>query len=211
MVGGARTSSSTSSSSTWISDTRTNGTWAVRPVLTDSPQDSTPQASTYRPNDSTTLLSSSNAVSPRNSSPVVESPSFQWVRGDLIGEGSYGRVFWAFNVTTGDIIAVKQVGLARNPSKRERESIEALMFESITLKELDHPNIVQFLGFEKSTDHISIFMEYVSGGTIGSCLKAHGRFDDEVTKAFARQMIEGLDYLHSRGIIHRVSRRNSTI
>ncbi|KIK70907.1 hypothetical protein GYMLUDRAFT_124649, partial [Collybiopsis luxurians FD-317 M1] len=130
-------------------------------------------------------------------------PSFQWIRGDLIGQGSYGRVFWALNLTTGDIIAVKQVDLPSNPSPKERESVEALKFESYTLRDLDHPNIVQFLGFEESVDRLSIFMEYVSGGTIGSCLKAHGKFDEELTKDFTRQMLEGLSYLHSRRIIHR--------
>ncbi|KAE9408171.1 kinase-like protein, partial [Gymnopus androsaceus JB14] len=130
-------------------------------------------------------------------------PSFQWIRGDLIGKGSYGRVYWALNVTTGDVIAVKQVELDLNPSKHERESIEALKFESYTMRDFDHPNIVQFLGFEESPAHLSIFMEYVAGGTIGSCLKAHGKFHNEVTKSFAGQILEGLEYLHSKGVIHR--------
>ncbi|KAJ3987759.1 kinase-like domain-containing protein [Lentinula detonsa] len=156
-----------------------------------------------RSNDSERTLQPIHNVGVLTPPPSPVYPSFQWIRGDLIGEGSFGRVYWALNVTTGDIIAVKQVELARNPSRHEKASVEALKFESYTLKDLDHPNIVQFLGFEESTNHLSIFMEYVAGGTIGSCLKAHGRFNDEVTKAFTRQMLEGLEYLHSRGIIHR--------
>lgn len=173
--------------------------------------------------DSATLRPVLSAVS-RNQSPVAERtwvdllssaccsdsillvPSFQWIRGDLIGKGSYGRVYWALNVTTGDVIAVKQVDVARGAmqSKHEKESIDALKFESNTLKDLDHPNIVQYLGFEEGEDHISIFMQYIAGGSVGTCLK-NGRFSNEVTKSFARQILEGLEYLHSRGIIHRVS------
>ncbi|KAJ3833839.1 kinase-like domain-containing protein [Lentinula raphanica] len=134
-------------------------------------------------------------------SPVL--PSFQWIRGNLIGAGSHGRVYWAVNITTGDIIAVKQVDLACNPSERQRERVEALKLETYTLRNLDHPNIVRLLGFEESIDHLSILMEYVAGGSIGSCLRAHGKFHNEVTKAFARQMLDGLEYLHARGIIHR--------
>ncbi|KAJ3825673.1 kinase-like domain-containing protein [Lentinula raphanica] len=134
-------------------------------------------------------------------SPVL--PSFQWIRGNLIGAGSHGRVYWAVNITTGDIIAVKQVELACNPSERQRQRVEALKLETYTLRNLDHPNIVRLLGFEESIDHLSILMEYVAGGSIGSCLRAHGKIRNEVTKAFARQMLNGLEYLHARGIIHR--------
>ncbi|KAK7059034.1 hypothetical protein VNI00_001658 [Paramarasmius palmivorus] len=133
---------------------------------------------------------------------------FQWIRGELLGKGSYGSVYLALIGTTGELMAVKQVELVAHPDKRQIEISDALRLERNTLKDLDHPNIVRFLGFEESTKNLSIlivysFMEYVSGGTIGSCLIHHGPFDDEVTKHFLRQMLDGLEYLHSKGIIHR--------
>ncbi|KAF5384954.1 hypothetical protein D9615_001445 [Tricholomella constricta] len=143
--------------------------------------------------------------------PVPESPSggttFKWVRGELIGRGTYGRVYLALNATTGEMIAVKQVEMPRTASdkndSRQVTVVQALKMESETLKDLDHPNIVQYLGFEETPDNLSIFLEYVPGGSIGSCLLKHGKFDENVTKSFTSQILAGLEYLHSKGILHR--------
>lgn len=55
------------------------------------------------------------------------------------------------------------------------------------------------------------FLEYVPGGSIGSCLLKHGKFNEEVTKSFTEQILTGLEYLHSKGILHRVSVDRSAI
>lgn len=67
----------------------------------------------------------------------------------------------ALNVTTGEMIAVKQVelrnGLVDEEDSRQHLSVvEALKSESETLKDLDHPNIVQYLGFEQTPDFLSM-------------------------------------------------------
>lgn len=85
---------------------------------------------------------------------------FKWVRGELIGKGNFGRVYLALNATTGEMIAVKQVEIPRTASDkndtRQVTVVEALKLESETLKDLDHPNIVQYLGFEETPNFLSM-------------------------------------------------------
>ena len=85
---------------------------------------------------------------------------FKWVRGELIGKGNFGRVYMALNATTGEMIAVKQVEIPRTASdkndSRQVTVVEALKLESETLKDLDHPNIVQYLGFEETPNFLSM-------------------------------------------------------
>lgn len=126
---------------------------------------------------------------------------FAWVKGELIGRGSYGSVYLALNVTNGEMLAVKQVTL--QPLAQSSEGIEALIKEVQTMKDLDHLNIVQYLGFEKKQQTYSLFLEYVAGGSISSCLKSYGKFDEQLVRFITRQILEGLRYLHENGILHR--------
>ncbi|KAL1303152.1 hypothetical protein AAFC00_006581 [Neodothiora populina] len=134
-------------------------------------------------------------------------PTFKWMKGQLIGKGTFGRVYLGMNTTTGELLAVKQVEVNPKHSGADpgkvREMVKALDQEIDTMQHLDHVNIVQYLGCEKKEHSISIFMEYISGGSIGSCLRKHGRFEESVVSSLTRQTLGGLAYLHSEGILHR--------
>lgn len=136
-----------------------------------------------------------------------EYQQYFWVKGELIGKGTFGKVYLALNATTGEMMAVKQVEVpytsSDKASLRQKEVIEALHSEVETLKDLDHLNIVQYLGFEALNDVYSLFLEYVPGGSVGKILQLHGRLSEPTIRSLTRQVLEGLSYLHSRGILHR--------
>ncbi|GAA5812302.1 hypothetical protein MFLAVUS_005753 [Mucor flavus] len=133
----------------------------------------------------------------------------QWIRGKLIGKGSFGRVYLAFNVGTGEVIAVKQVEIPRTASdllsEHQNDMVESLYQEIMMLRDLDHENIVQYLGYglDDTEGMINIFLEYVSGGSVASRLALHGAFDEPLSRYFTRQICSGLAYLHSKNILHR--------
>ncbi len=52
-------------------------------------------------------------------------------------------------------------------------------------------------------DHLNIFLEYVPGGSVSALLRSYGAFEEPLVKNFVRQILEGLNYLHERDIIHR--------
>uniref|UniRef100_A0A060TAE4 ARAD1C45166p n=1 Tax=Blastobotrys adeninivorans TaxID=409370 RepID=A0A060TAE4_BLAAD len=136
-----------------------------------------------------------------------EFKEFAWVKGELIGKGTFGKVYLALNVTTREMMAVKQVEVPQTASDKadakQKEVIEALHSEVETLKDLDHLNIVQYLGFEATVEYYNLFLEYVPGGSIGRILQMYGRLEESVIMSLTEQVLEGLSYLHTRGILHR--------
>ena len=133
--------------------------------------------------------------------------TFKIIRGQLIGKGTYGRVYLGMNATTGEFLAVKQVEVnqkaAMHDKERVKEMVAALDQEIDTMQHLEHANIVQYLGCERKEFSISIYLEYIAGGSVGSCLRKHGKFEESVVKSLTHQTLEGLAYLHAEGILHR--------
>jgi serine/threonine protein kinase len=110
------------------------------------------------------------------------------------------------------MLAVKQVEMPQTSSDKDNDAhssnVTALKFEIQTLKDMDHVNIVQYLGFEETTEFLSIFLEYVPGGSVGRCIRKHFAatrtgFEEPLVKHFTIQIISALSYLHKRGILHR--------
>jgi serine/threonine protein kinase len=55
----------------------------------------------------------------------------------------------------------------------------------------------------KSPGTFSIFLEYVSGGSVRSLLDRFGTLSEDLVKNYTRQLLLGLEYLHNNGIAHR--------
>jgi mitogen-activated protein kinase kinase kinase len=132
----------------------------------------------------------------------------KWMKGALIGQGSFGCVYLALHAVTGELLAVKQVEApspgASNPNDtRKKGMIEALKREISLLRDLRHPNIVQYLGCGSSAEFLNIFLEYVPGGSVQTMLNSYGALPEPLVRSFVRQILQGLSYLHNRDIIHR--------
>jgi mitogen-activated protein kinase kinase kinase len=73
----------------------------------------------------------------------------RWIRGALIGQGSFGSVYLGMNRTSGELMAVKQVELPSHDvqgEQRKQSMLIALQREIALLRDLTHENIVHYIG-----------------------------------------------------------------
>lgn len=72
-------------------------------------------------------------------------------------------------------------------------------------KDLSHPHVVGYLGHDYIDDSLFIYLEYMPGGSIAQVLSQFGPFDEDLVRTYARDLLEGLQYLHTRSppILHR--------
>ncbi|KAF2479302.1 hypothetical protein BDY17DRAFT_305325 [Neohortaea acidophila] len=131
----------------------------------------------------------------------------KYMKGAMIGQGSFGTVFLALHAVTAELMAVKQVEMPSNSGTamdaKKNNMIEALQREISLLRDLKHPNIVQYLGSNSDECHLNIFLEYVAGGSVATMLVNYGTLGETLIANFVRQILQGLNYLHSKDIIHR--------
>lgn len=137
---------------------------------------------------------------------ISEDGPKNWLQGARIGAGSFGTVYLGMNPLTGELMAVKQVSLPDKNSinnSLQTAMIEALQHEMTLLKEINHENIVRYLGSSTDDNFLNIFLEYVPGGSVQSMLSSYGPFEEPLIRNFIRQILIGLSYLHGEDIIHR--------
>lgn len=127
--------------------------------------------------------------------------TMRWQQGHFVGGGTFGNVYAAMNLDTGQLMAVKEIRL-QDP-KLIPNIAGQIRDEMRVLETVDHPNVVSYYGIEVHRDRVYMFMEFCSGGSLANLLE-HGRIEDEqVIMVYALQLLEGLAYLHELKIAHR--------
>lgn len=123
----------------------------------------------------------------------------RWQRGEKLGQGAFGEVYVGLDKDTGEIFAAKQI----DEDEVGPSELSSMQHEITMLQRMDHDNIVRYLGTQKEGSTLSIFLEYVPGGSIRQLLNRFGALDEAVIRVYTRQLLLGLEYLHSAGIAHR--------
>jgi serine/threonine protein kinase len=86
---------------------------------------------------------------------------------------------------------------------QQESEIETYMKEVELLKELDHPNIVRYEGFLQADGYVNIILEYMESGSLSHQLRSYGNFSEKLAQIYVLKILEGLDYLHARRVVHR--------
>jgi serine/threonine protein kinase len=102
---------------------------------------------------------------------------------------------------TGDCVAIKQLSLNGISSS----NLQSIMLEIELLKNLNHKNIVKYVGSFKTRTHLYIILEYMENGSLASVIKPSkfGAFSESLVAVYIAQVLQGLSYLHLQGVVHR--------
>ncbi|CAR22544.1 mitogen-activated protein kinase kinase kinase kinase STE20 [Lachancea thermotolerans CBS 6340] len=113
-----------------------------------------------------------------------------------IGQGASGGVYTAYEVGTNASVAIKQMNLEKQPKK------ELIINEILVMKASKHANIVNFIDSYLLRGDLWVVMEYMEGGSLTDvvthCILTEGQIG-----AVSRETLKGLQFLHSKGVIHR--------
>ncbi|NXC56893.1 STK36 kinase, partial [Aleadryas rufinucha] len=117
---------------------------------------------------------------------------------EMIGEGSFGRVYKGRRKHSAQVVALKfipKVGRSEKELKNLRREIEIV-------RDLHHPNIIQMLDSFETAKEVVVVTDYAEG-ELFQILEDDGSLPEDQVQAIAAQLISALYYLHSHRILHR--------
>nr|XP_042901373.1 mitogen-activated protein kinase kinase kinase kinase 5 isoform X3 [Parasteatoda tepidariorum] len=114
-----------------------------------------------------------------------------------IGNGTYGDVYKARKITSGELVAVKVIKLEPG------DDFAIIQQEILMMKGCRHPNIVAYYGSYLRRDKLWICMEYCGGGSLQDMYHLTGPLTEHQIAYVCQETLNGLAYLHSLGKMHR--------
>ncbi|GMI96908.1 SNF1-RELATED PROTEIN KINASE 3.8, CBL-INTERACTING PROTEIN KINASE 10, SOS3-interacting protein 1 [Hibiscus trionum] len=119
--------------------------------------------------------------------------------GRLLGQGTFAKVYYARSIQTSQSVAIKVIDKEK---VTKVGTINQIKREISVMRIARHPNIVQLYEVMATKTKIFFVMEYCKGGELFDKI-ANGRLKVDVARKYFIQLINAVDFCHSRGVYHR--------
>ncbi|MGR8950702.1 MAG: serine/threonine protein kinase [Gammaproteobacteria bacterium] len=142
-----------------------------------------------------------------------------WYKIDqIIGQGAFGITYLAEDVNLDRKVAIKEYMPAQLAVRAEDQSAQPISMEEAgkyfwgkdrflnearLLADVEHPSVVQVLSVFETNNTAYMVMQYERGESLDNILKRHGTLEQNQLLEVLYPIMEGLEYIHSRNIIHR--------
>ncbi|XP_037538191.1 serine/threonine-protein kinase PLK3 [Nematolebias whitei] len=121
-------------------------------------------------------------------------------KGKLLGKGGFARCYEMTDLSNNKMFAVKVIPQSRVSKPHQREKIT----NEIELhRTLSHKHVVKFSHYFEDQENVYIFLELCSRKSLAHIWKARHTLTEPEVRYYLKQIISGLKYLHSKGILHR--------
>ena len=119
---------------------------------------------------------------------------------ETIGKGTFSVVKLGEHLKTKQKVAIK---ILDKEKLKTKEDLIRIQREIKILSMLDHPNIIKTYKISETPKKYYIIMEYCEGGELFDYIVEKERLDENESSIFFYQLINALDYIHSKGVAHR--------
>jgi serine/threonine-protein kinase len=122
-----------------------------------------------------------------------------------IGKGGFGATFLGVDLSLpgNPFCVIKQLRPTSNDPETFQMALELFEREAKTLGKIDHPQIPRLLDYFEDTKHFYLIQSLVKGKNLQQEVKQNGIFDESQVKAFLKEILSVLKYIHSLKMIHR--------
>ncbi|KDP45725.1 hypothetical protein JCGZ_17332 [Jatropha curcas] len=119
--------------------------------------------------------------------------------GRLLGQGTFAKVYHARSIRTNQSVAIKVIDKEK---VLKVGLVDQIKREISVMRIVRHPNIVQLYEVLATKTKIFFAMEYCKGGELFSKV-AKGKLKEDAARKYFQQLINAVDFCHSRGVYHR--------